>query len=146
MKKRTRQQIRTRSDLTMDYQLQGRTAFISGGSRGIGRAAAELLCAEGVRVAIADLDPPLFKESSQTTATFIRADLTQADEIERVVQHVTAAFDDPPDFLVNNVGAASPAPFESLSEYGLQRCFQLNLMSHVRITRGLIGRIAERTG
>jgi NAD(P)-dependent dehydrogenase (short-subunit alcohol dehydrogenase family) len=130
----------------MDYQLQGRTAFISGGSRGIGRAAAELLCAEGVSVAIADLDPPIFEEASHTTATFIRADLTQADEIDRVVQHVTAAFGGPPDFLVNNVGAASPAPFELLADDGWQRCFQLNLMSHVRITRGLIGRMAERTG
>src|SRR5260370_41812459 len=99
-----------------------------------------------MRVATADLDRPVCKKASHSTVSYIRADFTQADEIDRVVQHVRAAFGGPPDFLITNVGAASPAPFELLADDGWQRCFQLNLMSHGRITRGLIGRMAERTG
>jgi NAD(P)-dependent dehydrogenase (short-subunit alcohol dehydrogenase family) len=129
----------------MDYQLEGRTALITGGSKGIGRAAADLLCAEGVRVAIADVEPPFSQKGSRSGMTFIRADLTKVEEVEEAIWQMIATFDGPPDFLVNNVGAASPQPLESLTDDSWQRCFELNLMSHVRVTRLLISKMAERT-
>jgi NAD(P)-dependent dehydrogenase (short-subunit alcohol dehydrogenase family) len=130
----------------MDYQLRDRTAFITGGSKGIGRATADLLCAEGVRVAIADIEPPVSEPSYHSALTFILADLATAKGVDEAIQQVLKTFHGPPAFLVNNVGSASPVPFEALSDEGWQNCFELNFMSHVRVTRQLIGRMAERGG
>jgi NAD(P)-dependent dehydrogenase (short-subunit alcohol dehydrogenase family) len=103
-------------------RLQGKAALVTGGARGIGRAIAERLVAEGARVAIVDL------QSSDAAAVADRldegcrramavaADVTEPDDVARAVSAVVARFGRL-DILVNNAGIAPMRPFlESTAE------------------------------
>ncbi len=96
----------------MDLGLTGRVALVTGGSAGIGKAAARMLAAEGVDVAIAART----YDRLQTAADEIRAatgrrivpvvaDLSRLDEAEALVDRVVAGFGRL-DVLVNNAGAS----------------------------------------
>lgn len=91
----------------MELGIAGRVAFISGGSKGVGRAAAELLAAEGVGVIVAATGLEAIDETVSAIgraggrATGVVADLTVREEIERAVQEGSAAFG-PPDIVVFN--------------------------------------------
>jgi NAD(P)-dependent dehydrogenase (short-subunit alcohol dehydrogenase family) len=96
----------------MDLKLKGKTALITGGSAGIGRAAAEALALEGVDVAIAardfrKLDDVATEISRNTGRTIlpIVADMMERDQIEQMVQRVAQEFGHI-DILVNNAGAS----------------------------------------
>ena len=58
----------------MDLELQGKIAIVTGAARGIGAATAQRLCAEGMRVALADRD----LAGAETLAAALRADGHQA--------------------------------------------------------------------
>jgi 3-oxoacyl-[acyl-carrier protein] reductase len=86
--------------------LQGRTALITGGARGIGLAIAERLLREGARVALADRDGPAVEAAARRRragAVAFTADVTRTADVERVV---SAAHDrwGRLDVVVNNAG------------------------------------------
>lgn len=96
-------------------RVEGRTAFITGGARGIGEAIARLLSAEGARVILADLlvkegealAQKLNQEIGQGTAKFVKLDVTQESEWQKCA---TDFSDDNIDILVNNAGIFRSAP------------------------------------
>ncbi len=79
----------------MDLGISGRTTFVTGGSRGMGRLAAEMLAAEGCRVAIvartqADIDVAVDGIVAKGgTAMGVAADITNADDVDDAVRQVT---------------------------------------------------------
>ncbi|HUA76781.1 MAG TPA: SDR family NAD(P)-dependent oxidoreductase, partial [Acetobacteraceae bacterium] len=88
----------------MDLGLGGRTALVSGGSKGIGRAAASALAAEGVGITLVARNPEglaaaaaSIRARSQVPVATIAADLSRQEEVERVAASVAT-----PDILVNN--------------------------------------------
>ncbi|MBM4069356.1 MAG: 3-oxoacyl-ACP reductase FabG [Planctomycetes bacterium] len=94
----------------MASRFETKTALVTGGSRGIGRAICELLAAQGARVAVNYRDRE--KEAAETVAAIeadggqafaIRADVADADQVSGMVREVTSTFG-PIDFLVNNAG------------------------------------------
>src|SRR5216683_257081 len=95
----------------MDLGLKGKTALVTGGSKGIGRAVAQALAAEGARVLICARDPDaLARAAKEIQANTGRAVLTHAGDLgtaEGVDQAVTAALSalGRIDVLVNNAGA-----------------------------------------
>ena len=52
-----------RGEISMDYQLKGKTAYVSAGAHGIGEAIADLLTQEGAKVIVADHDADGLRES-----------------------------------------------------------------------------------
>lgn len=114
----------------MRLDLAGKTALVSGSSKGIGRAIAEALHAEGCRVALngrsrAELDDAV----SRLPGTIgVAGDVTVAGEAARVVSEVIAGFGRL-DVLVCNVGGGRSLPPGSETPEEWQRVFALNLWS-----------------
>ncbi|MED1201674.1 3-oxoacyl-ACP reductase FabG [Heyndrickxia acidicola] len=93
----------------MTLRFEGRTAFVTGGSRGIGRAIVEQFAEEGAKVAIIDVN----EEALSQTAHELRekgyaiytkaANVTVAEEVENAMEEVVSSFGSL-DILVNNAG------------------------------------------
>ena len=118
----------------MELELSGKSALVTGSSRGIGRAIAEALCAEGCRVAVNarklnDLNSCAESIGAQLA---IPGDVSNAMEADQVVRGVSKAFGGL-DILVCNVGSGSSvAPGEETNEEW-QRVFALNLWSTTNV-------------
>ena len=95
--------------VSMDLELRGRRALITGGSRGIGFAAAEALAAEGVAVGLVARDAKGLAAaakrlaSHETPVTTTTADVTDIDALNRAVDEIAAALGGL-DLLVANAG------------------------------------------
>jgi NAD(P)-dependent dehydrogenase (short-subunit alcohol dehydrogenase family) len=100
----------------MDYQLNGKLAFITAGANGIGAAIADLLTQEGANVFVADQDERGLNERGGRWSGKHTADLATADGISASVDAMLQAFGRAPDILINNLGVADPIPFENLSD------------------------------
>ena len=100
----------------MELGLKNRSALITGGSKGIGLACARAFLDEGARVAIVSRDRAnLDKAGTQLgKVTLIAADLTQADDAQRMAREAEAALG-PIDILVNSAGAAKRYPPDELT-------------------------------
>ncbi len=86
--------------------MTGRRAIVTGGASGIGRATAELLAAEGARVAVADLDEAGARAVAGACgpdAIALGLDVAVAEECRRAVERAAEAFGGL-DVLVNNAG------------------------------------------
>jgi 3-oxoacyl-[acyl-carrier protein] reductase len=117
----------------MSKQLEGKTALITGGSRGIGAAIAKRLAADGADVAItytkgADAAAAVVKEIERggRKAIAIQADATDADAVEAAVERTVATFGRL-DVLVNNAGTAIPKSFEETTLEELNRLIDINV-------------------
>src|SRR4030081_1821226 len=102
----------------MQKKLEGKMAFITGGSRGSGAAIAKRLAADGATVGVthtkgADAAASVVKEIERAggKAIAIQADAADADACKAAVEKTVATFGQL-DLLVNNAGTAIPKPFE----------------------------------
>ncbi|WIB78277.1 SDR family oxidoreductase [Curtobacterium sp. MCPF17_002] len=135
----------------MDLGLQGRTAFVSGSTQGIGYAIAASLASEGVRVVLNGRDTArvetavgrLRSEHPGSDVSGIAADFGSADEVERLLARLDADGYEV-DVLVNNVGLFGLAEVESITDEDWARYLDVNLMSGVRLSRHLLPRMLER--
>lgn len=128
----------------MDYQLTGRTAFITAGAHGIGKAIADALTAEGVLVIVADQDEAALRASRPGWHGVVAADLATAAGVTRATGYALDRLGGPPDILVNNLGVGNSTPFEDTTDEQWQRSFDVNLMGCVRTCRALVPRMAAR--
>ena len=117
----------------MSNRIQGKTALITGGSRGIGAAIAKRLAAEGANVAITytkgtDAAAAVVKEIERKggKAIAIQADATDADACKSAVEKTVATFGQL-DVLVNNAGTAIPKMFEETTLEELDRVIDINI-------------------
>jgi NAD(P)-dependent dehydrogenase (short-subunit alcohol dehydrogenase family) len=119
----------------MDLHLNGLTAVVTGGSRGIGLAVTRGLAAEGVRVTTGALksSAELDELAGTGPVRVVEVDLAAADGPARLV----AAAGDRIDILVNNVGAAPARPggFAGITDEDWLATLNLDLMAAVRATR-----------
>ncbi|GAA1687369.1 SDR family oxidoreductase [Glycomyces endophyticus] len=132
----------------MELGITGKTALVTGASRGIGLAIAEALAAEGVRVvgAARTVTPELEKVAAATVA----ADLSTREGAVRIVDEAVAAVGGI-DFLVNNVGGGDAdrmvvGGFLDVPDHQWDQVFDLNLFSAVWTTRAALPGIVERRG
>ena len=133
----------------MDLGLQGRTAFVAASSQGLGRAIAEALAAEGVRLALCARTERIKTVASEIAAKYqvqtmgVVADVSVLQDISRAVELAAEAFG-AIDILVTNAGGPPPGPFESHGAEAWQHAVDLNLMSVVNLCRAVVPGMKER--
>lgn len=109
-------------------RLEGKTALITGGARGIGRAIGEGFLNEGAEVVIADLDEAVAAETAAALgerASSLAVDVTDRGSIDAMVETVAAA--GPIDILVNNAAIFDMAPIVEITEQSYDRIFAVNV-------------------
>jgi len=123
----------------MDLGLKGRRAIVTAASKGLGRACAEALVAEGAAVFISSRDP----KSIEAAALEIGAagssarDLSKAGDPEALVNEAVDRLG-ALDILVVNAGGPPPGVFETLPLDAWEKAFDLTLMSAVRLVHAAL--------
>ena len=136
----------------MDLGLQGKIAVVTGGSEGIGKAAAMALSREGARVAIcarrADVLESAVDEIRRASGHEVLAvptDMIDPVQVEAFLRQVVDAWGGV-DILVNNAGTAAANPFESATDAIWQADFDLKLFGAIRASRIVIPIMRARGG
>lgn len=136
----------------MDTGLRGRVAMVSGASKGIGRAIARALAAEGAQLSLAARSEPALRELAGELATkhgaaclACPADLTREADIARWVTATRERFGGV-DVLVNNAGAIQGGPFLETPHEAWLESFQLKLFGYVRMAKAVFPLLRQRGG
>lgn len=134
----------------MDLGIDGRTALVLAASRGIGRACAEALSAEGARVAICAREPKGLSDAAAEIAARtgrfvlpVRADVTDPRDVESLFAEVDRRLG-LPDILVTNAGGPPPGGFEETADEDWLGAFHLTFLSAVRCIRKCLAPMVER--
>ncbi len=125
--------------------LTGKTAVITGGSKGIGLAAAIALARQGVNVVISGRDKATLDQATKTLATSnpqirvlgIAADLSTEEGAEKLKRETLSQFECV-DILVNNVGVGKYAPLEDLSASDYDWLMNTNMRSSFLCTKAFL--------
>ena len=131
----------------MDYQLDGKTALVTGSTAGIGLAIAKTLAAEGCHVIINGrtqdrIDAAIDEiKTDHPTAQLIgiAADFGDVAQVNKLINSI----DRPIDILVNNVGIFAPRPFVDISDDEWVNMMEVNVMSGVRLSRAFLPSMIE---
>ena len=107
-------------------RLQGKTALITGGARGIGAAFARAFLREGAMVTVADLTDSVYAAAAGMGAKAIVMDVTRQDSIEAGVAQTIAEMGHI-DILVNNAGVYDLAPIADITRDSYDRLFAVNV-------------------
>ena len=134
----------------MDLGLRGKTALVAAASRGLGRAVAYELAAEGARVMMCARGSEALErartELAEETGSDVRAvaaDLSDLEQIARVVRETMDAFGRV-DILVTNAGGPPAGPFDAHGWDAWERAVNLTLRSAVELTRAVLPGMRER--
>jgi len=137
----------------MDLGLKGKVALVTAASKGMGKACAMGLAAEGARVAIAarteaDLKVAADEIRAKTKAEVlaIPADVTNAELVKALVAQVTQSFGTP-DILIANCGGPPRGYFDEFNDEAWHAAVEVSLLSTVRLIREVLpGMRAKRWG
>ena len=121
----------------MDLNLQGKVGVVSGGATLIGQAVVKAMLAEGMQVAILDIDPAGKKIAEQyaDAVMFIQTDLTQDDSLKQAIQHIHQVMG-PVHSVVNLACSYLDDGFASPRQDWL-KALDINVLSAVELTRHL---------
>src|SRR5437879_1405967 len=136
---------RTRS---APYDVRGRTAFITGAARGIGKASAERLHKKGANVALVGLEPERLEENAAALgerAFFYEADVTDLDAMQDAVAATVERFGGI-DVAIANAGIAYTGALATAAVEQVERTLAVNLLGVWRTDRAVIGEIQRRRG
>jgi NAD(P)-dependent dehydrogenase (short-subunit alcohol dehydrogenase family) len=131
---------------SMDLQLQGKTALVTGSTAGIGYATAKALLQEGATVIInshtqesLDKASVSLKEATGHAPLTFLGDMSKAEDTARLAKAYPRV-----DILVNNVGRFIFKDFMQASDQDWLDTFELNVMSGVRLSRAYLPGMKER--
>jgi NAD(P)-dependent dehydrogenase (short-subunit alcohol dehydrogenase family) len=136
----------------MELGLDGKVAIVTGGSKGIGRATALGLLAEGASVIICARGTEALDEvvasagaAARERIQTVAADLSDGDAIKRVVAR-TLEFFGRVDILVNNAGSARAGEFLKLDDQAWIDDWQLKFFGYVRMAREVLPHMERQGG
>jgi 3-oxoacyl-[acyl-carrier protein] reductase len=138
----------------MDLGLRDTVAIITGSSRGLGLASAKALAAEGCRVTLCGRTESTLQGAAREVASVaggddrvlaVRADLTQADGVQRVIDDTVQRFGGL-DVLVNNIGLGRGGGLLETSDAEWQEAFDQTLLPAVRASRLAVPHMTRRGG
>ncbi len=131
----------------MNLELIGKTALISGSTKGIGFAIANQLAAEGARVIVNGRSDNAVNSALQQVRKAVpeakvegfAGDLATSTATEELLRLFPAV-----DILVNNIGIYEPRPFDKTSDDDWRHVFEVNVLSGVRLSRAYISGMKQR--
>jgi 3-oxoacyl-[acyl-carrier protein] reductase len=128
----------------MDLGLDGRRALVTASSKGLGRACAESLAAEGARVFISSRDKAAIEATGKQigAAGWLAADVSKPGEPEALVEAAVARLGGL-DILVVNAGGPPPGTFQTTSLQSWDAAYQLTLMSAVRLVTASLSHLKQ---
>jgi NAD(P)-dependent dehydrogenase (short-subunit alcohol dehydrogenase family) len=132
------------------FDLTGRVALVTGGSKGLGKAMARGFAEAGADIVIASRHDNELKSAAAEiaagtkakVATFV-ADMTNRGDVSRLAENALAAMGRV-DILVNNAGGNTPQAIDEISDEVWDRVVELNLTSCMALTRALVPQMKER--
>jgi 3-oxoacyl-[acyl-carrier protein] reductase len=134
----------------MDLGLTGRVALVTAASKGMGKASAMGLAAEGARVVMcarteSDLKTAAEEIRAKTKADVLAvpADVTKKDDVTALVDRAVKTFGHV-DILVANAGGPPRGYFEDMTDEQWQGAFDVSLLSVVRLVRGVLPSMKAR--
>lgn len=134
----------------MSGDLKGKTAIVTGASRGIGKALASTAASLGVNCVIAARqDGPLQEAAKEIADTYkvqvigVPCDVTKLGDLENLVARAKEKFG-AIDILINNAGVSSQYPFQKQPMEDFERLAHTNYLGYVRLIRLVINEMIER--
>jgi 3-oxoacyl-[acyl-carrier protein] reductase len=134
--------------MSTDDRLAGRTAIITGGAQGIGRATAHRFADEGANVMLADVEAETGHEAVSSiedtggTAAFTKTDVTDLDQVQALAEKTVEQFGGI-DVLVNNAGITRDATLKKMSEEAFDQVVDVNLKGVFNCTKAARPHLAE---
>ena len=130
----------------MDLQLAGKTVLITGGSKGIGKATAEVLAEEGCNLilvardaAVLDATASEIRSKRQVNIRTIAADLSSDQSIHKVALEAGEL-----DILVNNAGAIPPGDVLSVDDARWRQAWDLKVFGYISFCRIIYSQMKAR--
>jgi len=130
------------------FDVNGRTAFITGAARGIGKATAERLHAAGANVALVGLEPERLQQNAERLgerAAWFEADVTDHDALDGAVAATVERFGGI-DVAIANAGIAFSGSLATEPIAHVERTLAVNLLGVWRTDRAVIDQITKRRG
>jgi NAD(P)-dependent dehydrogenase (short-subunit alcohol dehydrogenase family) len=130
----------------MDLQLAGKRVLITGGSKGIGQAVAELLATEGCNLRLVARDGAALED----IATALRArypvqvETMAADLSTDAAVHAVADWAGEIDVLVNNAGAIPPGTLTAIDDAAWRKAWDLKVFGYISLSRAIYPTMAKR--
>lgn len=132
------------------FDLTGRVALVTGGSKGLGKAMARGFAEAGANVVISSRHEDELRaaakeiaEGTKAQVQYFVADMTQRDEVRKLADKALGAFGRV-DILVNNAGSNTPQAIDQITDEAWDRIVELNLSSCMALTRALVPQMKQR--
>src|SRR5208337_3884954 len=132
---------------SMNLELEGKRALVTGSTAGIGYAIAEALAREGAEVIVNGRTEERVERAirairashPRAKVQALAADLSNADGVSTAIERLPDV-----DILVNNLAIFDPKPFEQIPDEEWFRFFEVNVMSGVRLSRQYLPGMKKR--
>ncbi len=132
------------------FELTGRVALVTGGSKGLGKAMARALAEAGADIVISsrhenELRPALAEILADTgrRGHFVVADVNQREDVTRLAREALERMGRV-DILVNNAGTNRPQAIDTITDKDWDEVIEINLTSVMALTRALVPQMKER--
>ena len=133
------------------FNLTGKTAIVTGGGSGIGKAISVLFAKQGANVFILDVDEDGAQKTVEeikadgASAEFIKCNVAMAEEVEAVISKITAD-NSAIDIIVNNAGVAHIGTVETTASADIDRLFSINVKGVFHVTKAAIPFMKDKGG
>jgi NAD(P)-dependent dehydrogenase (short-subunit alcohol dehydrogenase family) len=132
------------------FDLSGRVALVTGGSKGLGKAMATVFAEAGAEIVIASRHEDELVETTKEIqaatgkkVTYFVADMARREECQRLADRAIAATGHV-DILVNNAGSNQPQAIDAITDESWDRIVELNLSSCMALSRALAPQMKAR--
>ncbi|GFM20062.1 MULTISPECIES: 3-oxoacyl-ACP reductase [Mycobacteriaceae] len=125
-----------------DRPLDGKVALVTGAARGIGATIAEVFARDGAKVIAVDMPDTaeaLAEAATKIGGTALTLDVTAADAVDRITEHVGQHYEGKLDILVNNAGITRDKLLANMDESRWDSVIAVNLLAPLQLSEGLVG-------